>query len=380
MTAIRFADSPRSSVGIEWELMLVDAAGNLVPEAPAILDALGEREGITGELLTNTIEVTSDARTRVGDAVEDIRGRLDEVRAEAEPLGIALLSSGSHPYARWHDQSINEKTRYRRLVERTQWWGRNMMIWGIHVHVGVDDRRKVIPILGELTRYLPHLQALTASSPFWAGEETGYASNRALVFQQLPTTGLPWAMDDWGAFERYVDDLTRTGVIDDVTEVRWDVRPAPRWGTVENRSCDAVSNLAELAVVAALVQTLVEWSSRRLDAGDELVPLPPWFHRENKWRAARYGLDMTAITGADGRQAPVRADLDALLPVLEPIAEELGCRDELEGVRRILLRGNGTERQHRVAAAHAGDLTAVVRHLRAEFEAGHPLTEGGEPA
>jgi carboxylate-amine ligase len=177
-----------------------------------------------------------------------------------------------------------------------------------------------------------------------------------------------------------VDDLTRTGVIDDVTEVRWDVRPAPRWGTVENRSCDAVSNLAELGTVAALVQTLVERTSRRLDAGEELAPLPPWFHRENKWRAARYGLDMTAIVDRDGTEAPVRADLDALLPELEPIAEELGCREELEGVRGILRHGNGTQRQHRVAAAHAGDLTAVVRHLRAEFEAGHPIIDDGDPA
>ncbi|MGN6326484.1 glutamate--cysteine ligase [Pseudolysinimonas sp.] len=380
MTAIRFEESPRSSVGIEWELMLVDAAGNLVPEAPALLAELADRPGITEELLTNTIEVTSGARTRVRDAVADIRDRLAEVRELAEPRGVGLVSSGSHPFARWHDQSINEKTRYRRLVERTQWWGRNMMIWGMHVHVGVDDRRKVLPIIGELTRYLPHLQALTASSPFWAGEETGYASNRALVFQQLPTTGLPWPMTEWAEFERYVDDLTRTGVIDEVTEVRWDVRPAPRWGTVENRSCDAVSNLTELASIAALVQSIVEWSSRRIDAGEELEPLAPWFHRENKWRAARYGLDATVILGADGAEGPVRADLGELLTTLAPVAEELDCAGELAGVRTILAHGNGSRRQHRVAAAHAGDLAAVVRHLRAEFEAERPLTEDGDPA
>ncbi len=380
MTTIRFAESPRSSVGIEWELMLVDADGDLVPEAPAVLDALADRPGITEELLTNTIEVTSDPRTRVADAVDDIRARLDEVRAQTEPRGIGILSSGSHPFARWQDQSIGEKTRYRRLVERTQWWGRNMMIWGIHVHVGIDDLRKVTPILGELTAYLPHLQALSASSPFWSGDETGYDSNRALVFQQLPTTGLPWPLDEWSDFERYVDDLTRTGVIEEVTEVRWDIRPAPRWGTLETRSCDAVSNAGELAVVAALVQTLVEWCSRRLDAGERFVPLAPWFHRENKWRAARYGLDVTAIVDADGRELPVREHLAELLPLLEPVAADLGCADELAGVHRILEHGNGATRQRRVAAAHDGDLTAVVRHLRAEFEAERPLTAAGDPA
>jgi carboxylate-amine ligase len=380
MTAIQFTQSPRSSVGIEWELMLAGPSGDLVPEAPGLLEALRDRPGITEELLTNTVEVVSEPRQRVGQAVDDIRSRLEEVRRLAEPQGIGLLSSGSHPFAQWQDQQIGEKSRYRRLVERTQWWGRNLMIWGIHVHVGIDDRRKVMPILGELTTYLPHLQALSASSPYWAGEDTGYASNRALVFQQLPTAGLPWAMSDWSEFEGYVDDLTRTGVLDEVTEVRWDVRPAPRWGTVEVRACDAVSNAAELGTIAAMAQTLVEWCSRRLDAGEEFAPLPPWFHRENKWRAARYGLDVITIADREAREVAVREHLAELLPQLEPIADDLGCLDELAGVHRILEHGNGAERQRRVAAAHADDLTAVVRHLRAEFEAERPLTEDGTPA
>lgn len=370
---IRFEPSPRSTVGVEWELMLVDDGGDLVGEGPAVLAALEGRPGITEELLTNTIEVISDPHERIADVVADIRARIEEVREAAEPRGAHLLSSGSHPFARWQDQRIVEKTRYHRLVERTQWWGRNMMIWGIHVHVGVDDVRKAMPILGELTTHLPLLQALSASSPFWAGERTGYASNRALVFQQLPTTGLPWAMDDWAGFERYVDDLERTGVIEEVTEVRWDVRPAPRWGTLEMRACDAVSNLEELGTIAALTQVLVEWCSRRLDAGERFEPLPPWYHRENKWRAARYGLDVIAIVDGAGREMTARDRLAELLPVLEPIADELGCAEELAGVARILERGNGAERQLRVSAATGGDLTAVVRHLRAEFDAERPL-------
>jgi len=377
--AIEFAESARSTVGIEWELMLVDERGELAPEAPALLAALGDRPGITAELLTNTAEVTSDARATVGEAVADIRSRIRALREVAEPRGVGLLSAGSHPFALWHDQRVTEKTRYHKLVERTQWWGRNMMIWGIHVHVGVDDRSKVIPILNEITTYLPHLQALTASSPFWAGERTGYASNRALVFQQLPTAGLPWELSDWQGFERYVDDLVRTGVIDDATEVRWDVRPAPRWGTLEVRACDAVSNPAELAAIAALVQCLVEWCSRRLDAGERFQPLQPWYHRENKWRAARYGLDVITIVDRQAREVTVREHLAELLPELESIARELGCERELAGVRRILEHGAGYERQLRVAAEQEGDLTAVVRMLRDEFDAERPLGSAGQP-
>lgn len=371
---IPFARSERSTVGVEWELMLVDATtGDLAPAAPEVLEAVGPQAGIGAELLTNTIEVISDPHHRVRDAVDDVRARIEMLRTETEPRGVAMLSAGSHPFARWHDQQVTEKTRYHTLVERTQWWGRNMMIWGIHVHVGVDDPRKVIPIVNELTTYLPHLQALAASSPFWSGEATGYASNRALVFQQLPTAGLPWDLPDWAAFERYVADLVRTGVIEEVTEVRWDIRPAPRWGTIEIRACDSVSNPLELAAIGALAQALVEWCSRRLDAGEEFRPLQPWFNRENKWRAARYGLDVITIADRDARELTVREHLAELLPVLEPIAADLDGLEELQALHEILEHGAGYERQLRVAAAGGDDLVGVVEHLRDEFDAGRPL-------
>jgi glutamate---cysteine ligase / carboxylate-amine ligase len=375
--SIGFAASPRSTIGLEWEIMLADStSGDLVPRAPELLGTLGHVEGITGELLTNTVEAVSAPHARVADAIDDLSRIVDQVRDEASPRGIRLLSAGSHPTARWFDQQITPKSRYDKLIERTQWWGRNMMIWGMHVHVGIDDPAKVIPIVAALTNYLPHLQALASSSPFWAGEETGYASNRALVFQQLPTAGLPWEVRDWNGFERYVADLQATGVVDDVTEVRWDVRPAPRWGTVEVRACDAVTNPAEFAAIAALTQSLVEWFSRRLDAGEDPGSLQPWFHRENKWRAARYGLDAAVIVGRDGEQRTVRAHLGELVEVLSPIAADLGCARELHAVHPILATGSSADRQRRVA--HAGatgepDLDAVVRHLFDEFDAGAAL-------
>lgn len=382
LVTLDFAPSARSTVGLEWEVMLADPkTGDLVGRAPELLHALeeasaDERHTVTGELLTNTIEVTSGVGETVGHAVEDIAQAITEVRAATDPAGIALLSAGSHPFAQWFDQEVTDKTRYHTLVERTQWWGRNMMIWGIHVHVGVEDRDKVLPIIAALTGYLPHLQALAASSPFWAGERTGYASNRALVFQQLPTAGLPWPLHTWDEFEAYLDDMVRTGVMADATEVRWDIRPAPRWGTIEVRACDGLSTLPELASVAALVQVLVEHFSRMIDEGRTPPTMPPWFHRENKWRAARYGLDARVIAHADGTQRDVREHIADLVEELAPIAEDLRCEREFTGIRSILTGGAGYARQLSVADAAGGDLRAVVQHLIREFRLGPASSVG----
>ncbi|AZS40679.1 Putative glutamate--cysteine ligase 2 [Microbacterium oxydans] len=381
---LEFASSARSTVGLEWEIMLADpVSGDLVGRAPELLAALeaesaDERHTVTGELLTNTIEVTSGIGDSVAHAVDDIGNAIAAVRAATDPAGIELLSAGSHPFAQWYDQQVTDKSRYHTLVERTQWWGRNMMIWGIHVHIGVEDQRKVFPIINALAGYLPHLQSLAASSPYWAGERTGYASNRALVFQQLPTAGLPWPLHDWAQYESYLDDMVRTGVMADATEVRWDIRPAPRWGTIEVRACDGLSTLPELASVAALVQVLVEDFSRQLDEGRTLPELPAWFHRENKWRAARYGLDARVIVDATGTQRPVREHLSEALESLAPTAVELGCGREFGGIATILDGGASYARQLAVADAADGDLAAVVHHLIREFRSG-PESSTEEP-
>ncbi|SDK66696.1 carboxylate-amine ligase [Cryobacterium psychrotolerans] len=376
---MEFAPSARSSVGIEWEVALVDnATGDLVPLAAEVLDALRADDGsphpqITGELLLNTIELVSGVHTNVAGAVADVVAQLDEVRAVTEPRGVGVICSGSHPFSQWYEQEITDKPRYHRLIDRTQWWGRNMMIWGIHVHVGIEDRAKVMPILNGMLTYIPHLQALSASSPFWAGVDTGYASNRALMFQQLPTAGQPWMLPDWEAWERYVDDMTVTGIIEDATEVRWDIRPSARWGTIEVRVCDGVSTQQELGAIAALIHCLVEWMSTALDAGEDVPTMPPWFVRENKWRAARYGLGARVILDAAGAERPVTEDIRRLIDVLSPVAERLGCLPELLQLNLILSHGASYQRQLEVAEAHGGSLPAVVAALSRELRTGLAL-------
>jgi carboxylate-amine ligase len=384
---IEFAKSERSTVGIEWEVAIVDReTGELASIGDRVLDALRGPDGsphprITHELLLNTVELVSGAHHRVADAVTDLTDAIDDVRAVLDELGdYELICSGSHPFSQWYDQGMTESPRYRKLIDRTRWWGRNMMIWGIHVHVGIDDRDKALPILDGLLAYVPHLQALSASSPFWAGVETGYASNRALMFQQLPTAGLPYPLADWGAYERYVDDLVRTGVIEDHSEVRWDIRPSPKWGTIEVRVCDGASTATEIAAIAAFIQCLVDWMSERLDNGETLPVLQPWYVRENKWRAARYGMDAEIITDVAGTERLVGDDVRDLLTTLAPVAQRLGCGPELQRLRDTLDGGASYQRQLGVAHAADGDLRAVVDHLARELREGQPERPAGASA
>jgi carboxylate-amine ligase len=373
---IEFSPSRRSTVGLEWELACVDhSSGELSPTAPAVLEALGTEDGVypqvAAELLTNTVEVVSAAHDRVADAVADLATTIDRVREIVDPLGVELMCAGTHPFSQWFQQEVTpHKERYTTLIDRTQWWGRQMMIWGVHVHVGIEDRDKVLPILNGLLTYNPHFQALSASSPYWVGESTGYASNRALMFQQLPTAGLPPQFGAWANYEQMVQDMTHTGVIDHYSELRWDIRPSPKWGTIEVRVFDGISSVREVAALGALVQCLVEDLSRALDRGEDIPQMQPWFVRENKWRAARYGMDAIIIQDAAGNEAHVRDDTTLLLERLEPVAADLGCLDELRDVASILRRGASYQRQQAVAAEHGGSLKAVVAHLVRELRDG----------
>lgn len=376
---ITFGTSARGTLGLEWEIALVDrASGDLAPVAPDLLHSLdltdtAGHSRITGELLTNTIEVVSGVHSTVAEALEDLADTVATVRAEAEPMGVDLMCAGTHPFAQWTQQRVTDKERYATLIDRTQWWGRQMMIWGVHMHVGIEDRDKVLPILNGLLLYYPHLQALSASSPFWAGEQTGYASNRALLFQQLPTAGLPSQFGAWGNYEAMIEDLTRIGVIDSYDEIRWDIRPSPRWGTIEVRACDGLPTVVEVGALAALVQCLVEELSGRLDRGQDIATLQPWYVRENKWRAARYGMEAIIIQNAAGDERLVDEDTRELLRRLEPIAERLGCAKELADVTGILRHGASYQRQLSVAAANGGSLKAVVAALVAELRDGLAL-------
>lgn len=373
LTPIEFHGSSAPTLGVEWEFALTDkVSGDLSNSAAALFELVSERvpdrrDKIHKELLRNTVELVTGICRTTGEAMADLSATVDAVRGLTDELGVDLYGAGTHPFAEWSTQLLTEGPRYAELIERTQWWGRQMLIWGVHVHVGISHRDKVLPILGALLDYYPHLLALSASSPMWSGRDTGYASNRAMMFQQLPTAGLPFQFQQWSEFEGFVADQKHTGIIDHLNEIRWDIRPSPHLGTIEVRVCDGVSNLTELSALVALTHCLVVYLDRRLTANGSLPQMAPWLVQENKWRAARYGLDAIIILDSDCNERLVTDDLADLLVTLEPIAVELDCVTELGRVADIIANGASYQRQRRVFE-RTGDMHAVVHSVVTELE------------
>ena len=380
---IPFHSSERASLGVEWELQLVDretrelTAGATELLAEITPDGLDEHPKAKHELLQSTVEIITGVCTTVAEAKADLAGTLAEVVAAAERRGLGVMCAGSHPFTRWDTQQISPKERYAQLVERMQWLARRLQIFGVHVHVGVRSPDKIIPIVNALTQYLPHLLALSASSPFWAGCDTGLASARTKVFEGMPTGGLPHQLADWSEFEEYMDTLIRVGAIESVREVWWDVRPHPDFGTVELRVCDGMSTLDEIGAVAALAQCLVEKFDAEIDRGYTLPTPAEWIVRENKWRAVRWGLDAEIVVDEQGTVRPVREAITDLVDELAPVARRLGCEAELADVLRVLEVGASYQRQRAVAAAHDGELVPVVDSLLAELRDGLPSRTAG---
>jgi carboxylate-amine ligase len=354
---------------VEWEFALVDAdTRDLSNAATEVISEIGENPRVHTELLRNTVEVVSGVCDCTAQAISDLRDTLGPARRIVRDRGMELFCAGAHPFARWSMQKLTDAPRYAELIKRTQWWGRQMLIWGVHVHVGISSAHKVMPIMTSLLLYYPHLLALSASSPWWGGEDTGYASNRAMLFQQLPTAGLPFHFQTWRQFERFVHDQKKTGIIDHMDEIRWDIRPSPHLGTLEMRVCDGVPNLRELGALVALTHCLVVDLDRRLEAGETLPTMPPWHVQENKWRAARYGLDAEIILDADSNERLVTEDLHDVLTRLQPVAKTLDCVDELASVADIPRRGASYQRQRRVAEENDSDLRSVVDALVGELD------------
>ncbi|WP_067704325.1 glutamate--cysteine ligase [Nocardia jejuensis] len=374
ISKVHFNSSPRPTLGVEWEVALVDKqTRDLSNTAAAVFEACGDLQStegrplITKELLRNTVELVSGKHDTVGEVVDELRMAQDAVRKAADPLGVDVYCAGTHPFAQWSTQLLTRSAHYDELIERTQWWGRQMLIWGVHVHVGVSHPEKVFPILNTLLLSYPHLLALSASSPMWAGVDTGYASNRALMFQQLPTAGLPFQFENWNQFEAFAHDQIKTGVFEQLGGMHWDIRPAPKWGTIEVRICDGTPTRAELTALVALIHCLIVEIDRRVESGETMPTIPPWHVQENKWRAARYGLDAIIITDAASNERLITDDLMDLLNRLEPTAKSLGCENELAMVADIPKRGASYQRQRRVAAAAQGDLVAVVDSIVREL-------------
>ncbi|WP_131745617.1 glutamate--cysteine ligase [Frankia sp. Cppng1_Ct_nod] len=376
---IPFSSSATSSLGIEWEIQLVDRdTRQLRGAATVILDEYQNKIGkdveprAKHELFESTIEVITGVCDTVAGAKADLSSTLGLLRDLAEPRGLALMCSGTHPFTGYDTQQLSPDPRYHSLLDRMQWIARRMLIFGVHVHVGVRSQDKAIPVVNALATYIPHFLALSSSSPYWLGMDTGLASSRSKVFEGLPTAGLPYLLSDWAQFEQFMAALVSSGTVESIRDVWWDIRPHPNFGTVELRICDGLPTLLEVGAIAALTQCLVDRMNTQIDRGYTLPTPQRWAVQENKWRAARYGLDAEIMVDEQGTTHCVRNEIADLVDELLPVARRLECADELTDVLHILDVGSSCERQRAVARRADGDLAAVVDTLLQEMESRRP--------
>ena len=364
----RFGSSSLYTLGVEEEYMLLDPeTWDLVQRIDPVLAAVADGEfeaRINSELMQSVVEITTPVCRNPAEVATSLRKLRAYVGKIATEQNCSFASAGTHPFSLFERQRITPRDRYRHLVDQFQYIARRELVFGMHIHAAVDDPDKAIQVANGLLMYLPEFLALSASSPFWRGEPTGLMSSRQMVFSAFPRSGVPPRFATYEEFAEVIGQLERTGCIADYTHIWWDVRPHPRLGTIELRICDAVTRVDDAVALAAYYQALVKMLSESVDSGAAV----PSFHRilttENRWLAARYGLGapvMDLLTGRRNR-IPVAQLVRRTLRYLEPHARELGSERELEGIHRLLDRGNGAEEQLRVWNANR-DIAEVVREL-----------------
>jgi glutamate---cysteine ligase / carboxylate-amine ligase len=358
-----FGKSPPFSLGVEEEFQILHGETfDLVSRFDEVAEEAGEDEQIKPELLQSTVEVATRVCTTVDEAVDDLRNLRTRLGDAAAARDARIASAGTHPFARYEHQEVTRAERYEALMEDMRWVADRALIFGLHVHVGVDSGQKAIAVTNALRTWLPELLALSSNSPFWQGRETGLASTRVKVFDSFPRSGLPPAFSSWEEFELLVERGRRTNSFADYTYIWWDLRPHPKLGTIEIRVCDAQTRLSSVAAIAALVQSLVATLSARFDDGAQLGLQPVTLVAENKWRAARYGLDAQLIDLERDEERSARDAVLALVELAAPAARRLGCPHELAEVERVLDRGSGAAEQLAVRE-RADSLLAVAQWL-----------------
>ncbi len=369
-----FGAGDQYTLGVEEEYMLLDNESfDLVQHVDTVLSAAQNGEltdRIGPELMQSVVEISTPVCKGVAEVDAELRKLRGLVSGIAGERGMRVGSAGTHPFSLFERQRITARDRYRNLVDQLQYVARRELIFGLHIHVAVDDPEKAIKVTSALLLHLPDFLALSANSPFWRGEATGLASSRQMVFAAFPRSGPPPRFRDYADYAEVVGQLEKTGCIADYTHIWWDIRLHPRFGTIEVRVMDAVTRVEETVALTAYVQALVKHYAERFDSGAEL----PSFHRilisENKWLGARYGLEAPVMDLATGRRnrVPVAQLIRRTLRDLEPHARELGAERELEGIKDILAKGNGADRQLRVFNANR-DIVEVASEIADATEA-----------
>ena len=371
---------PTFSLGIEEEYLLVDVETlDLAPAPDGLMrECVAELENkVSPEFLQCQIEVGTGVCATIQEAREDLAHLRRTIAKISKRHGLAPLAVSTHPFAAWQEQSFTDKQRYRDLEKDLAGVARRMLICGMHVHVGIDDNALRIDLLNQFSYFLPHLLALSTSSPFWEGDETGLRSYRLTVFDNLPRTGIPPKFSSFAEYERSIQTIIKTGMIEDATKIWWDLRPSARFPTLESRICDVSPRLDDAIAIAALTQSVFRmlYSLRRENL--RWREYDRFLIEENRWRAQRYGLSEGLIDFGVGEVVPFKALLEELIELVTPHAEALGCLDEVKSAANILVSGTSADRQIAVfhqaqqsGAARKEALKEVVRSLIDEFGEG----------
>ncbi|MEL7150729.1 MAG: carboxylate-amine ligase [Pseudomonadota bacterium] len=371
-------NAPSFTLGIEEEYLLVDQNTLALAEAPPGLmedckSALGSQ--VSPEFLRCQVEVGTKVCETIGDARKDLAHLRRTVAEVAGKYGLAPLAVSCHPTADWKDQHHTDRARYNALKSDLAGVGRRMLISGAHVHVGIDDDDLRIDLMNQASYFLPHVLALSCSSPYWQGEDTGLASYRLTVFDNLPRTGLPPRLESFSSYQRAVQAIVKTGAIEDATKVWWDLRPSDRFATLETRVSDMCPRLNHILTIAAVIQCIMRMLWRLKTQNQRWRIYDHFLVGENRWRAQRYGMTEGLIDFGRGEVVPFADLMEELVDLLAEDARALQAMDELWGVHDILGEGNSAERQRRVfAAAKAGgadDAEAFQQVLRALIDEFH---------
>lgn len=355
------------TLGIELELQLLDPETyDLTSRAEDVLTATSHLEKIKPELFLSTIEINTSKCENVHETAQDLYETLSQLQLVAKKLNILFAATGSHPFSRYSDLLIFPTTRYQELTDRNQWLSRRMNIYGLHVHLGMASADDCIRFNNFFMYFLPHLLALSSSSPFWQGMDTGLASCRATTYESIPTAGQPYHVLKWQDFERLYKTLKNCGSIKSFKDLWWDLRPNPGFGTLEIRVCDGPATLAETFAITAFIHVLAHWFQDNGSWIESMTYPPHWLSRENKWRAIRYGLDAELVMNTDGKIKLMREDINEWIKKLKPYIEQLHYQKYFKDLQSILELGTSSARQRKMfAQSHC--LKEVVKYNVKEF-------------
>ena len=362
----------RFTIGVEEEFQIIDPATcelrshvmQLVSAAsPAIADQ------VKHEMHQSIVETGTNICENVGELHNEMLRTRGELVAAAERAGLQVAAAGTHPFSSWIDQVISPGERYQHIVEELQQLARSLLIFGMHIHVAMPDKQTTIDMMNMVRYFVPHLLALSTSSPFWMGRNTGLKSFRTTVFRRFPRTGIPEQFESWSAYENFVNLLVKLNCIDTGKKIWWDVRPHPTFGTLEFRMCDVTTKVEEAVAIAALTQALVVKLHRLYKKNQSWRLYRRALIEENKWRAARYGIEGKLIDLGKEEEVPMRALIPELLELVDDVVDDLGSRPAVNYVNTIMKEGTSAERQMRVYE-QTNDFKAVVRHIVAETRGG----------